>query len=145
MMKTRIYKDKSHLWLTLIFLMTLVIWINSLLSADVSSTQSGFITNIVAFVLQMFNINISDEFLSSWIRTSAHFGEFYVLGIFWGYYLLSTDKPLKFVIFAIIITAFLDESIQLFSEGRAFEIFDIGIDGLGGLFSLFYFSVIRKL
>jgi len=145
MMKMRIFRQKSHLWLALIFLMTCIIWINSSLNADLSSTQSGFVTTIASYVLGIFNINISESFLSSWIRTTAHFGEFFVLGIFWGYYLLSMEKSLKYLMIAVIITAVLDESIQIFSEGRAFEIFDIGIDGLGGLFSLLYFKTINKL
>lgn len=125
--------------------MTLIIWINSSLNADISSSQSGFVTSIASYVLGIFNIRISESFLSSWIRTCAHFGEFFILGIFWGNYLLSIKKPVKSLIFAVILTAVLDEGIQIFSEGRAFEIFDIGIDGLGGLFSLIYFKITHKL
>jgi VanZ family protein len=125
--------------------MTSIIWINSTLNATISSSQSGFITNVALYVLDIFKINISESFLTSWIRTGAHFGQFFVLGIFWGYYLLSIKKPMKYLLFAVIITAILDENIQIFSEGRAFEIFDIGIDGLGGLFSLLFFKTINKL
>jgi len=142
---TRIFKQKSHLWLTLIFLMTLVIWINSSFSSDISSSQSGFLVDIISNVLSVLNIEVNVEMLSSFVRTTAHFGEFYVLGVFWGYYLLSINKPMKYLLFAILLTAILDEGIQLFSEGRAFELFDIGIDGLGGIFSLIYFKMIGKL
>jgi len=142
---TRIFKQKSNLWLTLVFLMTMVIWINSSLSSNISSSQSGILVDILSYVLSVLNIEVNVEMLSSFVRTTAHFGEFYVLGVFWGYYLLSIKKPMKYLLFAVLLTAILDESIQLFSEGRAFELFDIGIDGLGGIFSIIYFKIISKL
>ena len=125
--------------------MTLLIFINSSFSSDISSNQSGFIVEVLENALNVFHIEVDSEMLSSWVRTTAHFGEFYLLGIFWGYYLFALKKPVKYLLFAVLITAFLDESIQLFSEGRAFEFFDIGIDGLGGIFSLMYFKMISKL
>jgi VanZ family protein len=125
--------------------MTLVIWINSSFSSDLSSSQSGYLVNILSNVLNVFNIEVNVEMLTSFVRTTAHFGEFYVLGVFWGYYLLSVKKPIKYLLFAVLLTAILDECVQLFSEGRAFELFDIGIDGLGGIFSLTYFKIISKL
>ena len=141
----RIFNNQSKLWFILIVVMTLLIWINSSLNADLSSNQSGFLTDIVFNVLSIFKINIVYEELSTWIRTGAHFGEFYVLGILWGYYFKANHIDIKYLIFAVLITACLDEFIQIFSEGRAFEIFDIGIDALGGIFSLLYFKVAYRL
>lgn len=143
MMKTRIFKNKSSIWLSLVILMTLIIWINSMLSATVSSEQSGFITDLVQSFLQIFDINISYNALSSFIRTFAHFTEFFVLGIFWGYYLKHINHKLFLILAVILLTAIIDESIQLCSEGRAFQVFDISIDFFGGIFAFVFHKAIN--
>ena len=100
------------------------------MNAEVSSSQSGFVLNLANSVLGWFNLTIEVDVLSLIIRKSAHFLEFFVLGFTllkgWGLKVLVN-------IFIIFLVASFDESIQLFSEGRAFSVIDIGIDMMGGI------------
>ena len=106
--------------------------------ADVSSTQSGFILNITNTILGWFNLSIEVNTLSFVIRKLAHFLEFFALG-----FPLAKGWGLKVFwnIIIILLVASIDEAIQLFSEGRAFGVLDIGIDFIGGLVGI----VISKL
>ena len=114
-------------------IIVILIFTNSLMNAEVSSSQSGFVLNIFQTVFGWFNITIESDTLSLMIRKLAHFLEFFVLGFTllkgWGLKVLVN-------IFIIFLVASLDESIQLFSEGRAFSVLDIGIDFMGGIFGL---------
>ena len=111
-------------------IIVILIFTNSLMNAEVSSSQSGFVLNIFQTVFVWFNITIESDTLSLMIRKLAHFLEFFVLGFTllkgWGLKVLVN-------IFIIFLVASFDESIQLFSEGRAFSVIDIGIDMMGGI------------
>lgn len=118
-----------------IILMTLFIWMNSMLEAGVSAEHSGFITRGLNNFLVKMNIHIQYDRLSFLVRKTAHFGEFYFLGILWGIYIIITNKKLLYIVVLVFLTACIDESIQLFSQGRAFQVTDILIDTLGGGFA----------
>lgn len=136
---------KKNIWLYLALFMTLIIWINSMLSAEMSSQQSGFLVNLALSVLSLFKIVIPIDAVSSFIRTYAHFAEFFMLAICWGFYLLKKSFSSLWVFVIIIVTAFMDESIQLFSLGRAFQFFDIMIDSIGGLFGFIFIQGFTKI
>lgn len=133
-MNKKFYQGLSIIILILVFS-------NSLLNAEVSSNQSGFIVSLVQSVLGWLNLSIEVKSLSWMIRKLAHFLEFFALG-----YTMSKGWGLKtfFNVILILLVATLDESIQLFSDGRAFSIVDIGIDLLGGTFGLFFAFIIVK-
>ncbi len=132
--------QKKKIFFILSIIMTLIIWINSFLPADISGAQSGWVVGMVQSILDLLNIEVGLDILSLWIRKLAHFTEFMILGILWFFTIHEHQNNIKkSVIYVIIIsisTAILDETIQLFSEGRAFSILDIGIDTLGALFGL---------
>lgn len=133
-MSKRFYQGLSMILIILIFT-------NSMMNAEVSSNQSGFIVSIVQSILRWFNLSIEVNTLSWIVRKLAHFLEFFALG-----YTMSKGWGLKtfFNVILILLVATLDESIQLFSDGRAFSIVDIGIDLLGGTFGLFFTHLIVK-
>lgn len=133
-MNIRVYQVLS-------IVMVLIIFSNSFLSADISSTQSGFIVNIAQSVLNFFNLELDLNILSHIIRKTAHLLEFLALG-----YLVSMGWKLKMIqiMMIILLVATLDESIQLFSEGRAFSVIDISIDLVGGCIGFFVVKIIRK-
>lgn len=133
-MNKKFYQGLSIIILILVFS-------NSLLNAEVSSNQSGFIVSLVQSVLGWLNLSIEANTLSWMIRKLAHFLEFFALG-----YTMSKGWGLKtfFNVILILLVATLDESVQLFSDGRAFSIVDIGIDLLGGTFGLFFAHLIVK-
>jgi len=135
-----IEKNKRKIFLCLVVIMTLIIWVNSILPANISSTQSGFFTNIIQHILSFLQVSMDTEQLSLIVRKSAHFAQFFLLGIFWFLYLLSVMKNQNKVhwyagLFCLF-TAIIDESIQLFSEGRAFQFTDILIDFFGSMMAI---------
>lgn len=119
-----------------------IIFSNSLLSAEVSSAQSGFFISTIETILGWVNLSIEIDILSLIIRKLAHFLEFLILGFTmlkgWGF---------KFMlnVLIILLVASLDESIQLFSEGRAFSVIDIGIDFIGGMTGMMLSKWITKI
>ena len=141
--------NKSKIFLILTIMMTLTIWFNSILPASVSSEQSGFIVGIAQSIFSFFRIEMNPDDLSLMIRKFAHFGQFFLLGIFWFQYLYSVLKNEKMVhwyaLLFCILTAIIDESIQLFSDGRAFQVTDIFIDIFGSSMAISAFLFTRYL
>ena len=77
------------------------------------------------------------ELTESFIRKAAHFSEYFAIGglLMSCAYGFDRLRPQRFgvrVLFAGMLTALIDETIQLFSEGRAGMIADVWID-MGGV------------
>ena len=136
--------DKKYIWIVrvLMFLLTisLIVFIfsNSAQSADVSSETSGrfmaFLNNILAF----FRINAA--FNQVIVRTCAHFAEFGLLGVFAfltsvSFFGLRFKNWLLSSVFCVLI-ALVDECIQLFSDGRAFQFSDLLVDFTGSVIGI---------
>lgn len=69
------------------------------------------------------------------LRKCAHFTEFAVLGVLSGLTLLQT-KVSRRVLIAVafcLVVASMDETLQLFVDGRAGRVVDVMIDGVGAL------------
>jgi len=104
-----------------------VIWGNSLMPGDVSSTQSGFVVGIFTSILDFIGMPYNEVILSSLIRNVAHFTEFFILGMI----LVLRFKNI-FIAYGIgLLIVFIDEIIQIFVPGRAFEVKDLIIDTFG--------------
>lgn len=114
---------------------------NSLLPADVSSAQSGFIVGIIDDILSFVGIFINLDTLSLLIRKAAHFFEFFVLGISLSIYMIKEKKKIYHVIWIGLFIAIIDETIQLFVDGRGSSILDVGIDLIGILLSMSIFVI----
>ncbi|MDR4968281.1 MAG: VanZ family protein [Acholeplasmataceae bacterium] len=121
-------------------LVTVIIWFNSFLPADISGAQSGFIVSNVMSVLNVFGIQVDLSLLSLIIRKLAHFVQFFILGFLWFKTFHAPKRMISIsVLLAIVIcymTAIIDESIQIFSYGRVFSVIDILIDQLGATLSI---------
>ncbi|MFU8792781.1 MAG: VanZ family protein [Acholeplasmataceae bacterium] len=140
---------RSYIYLVLSLLMTSLIWFNSSLNAELSSIQSGFITGLIDDILKTFRIEVSSENLSFIIRKGAHFGQFFILGALWFKTFDEMKKPhIKPWVSALgigVITAIIDESIQLYTPGRAFMVFDIIIDTLGLIAGILGVILIKQI
>ena len=114
----------------LAFIILFLIFSNSMLNAEISSTQSGFIVHLAQSILGWVNLDFEFDTLSLLIRKLAHFLEFFALG-----FTLSKGWSLKFYYGVLILlgVAVTDETIQFFSEGRALSFIDMTIDLFGGL------------
>lgn len=135
---------KKHLPIVLVLLTTLFIWTNSLLPGSISSSQSGFITNLI---YPIFKNIMSIDKLTVIIRKLAHFTEYAILGITLAYFYLSRSKENKYLLLALlqgVITAVIDESIQLLVPNRAGLITDVLIDTTGVVFGILVFYLIFR-
>lgn len=124
-----------------------VAWIfsNSLKTASQSIEQSGEVTDGVAQVFKWlapnsFWANASKEeleVLHAYVREGAHFLEFALLGVLCScVFFAFQGKGLQalFPFLGGLFVGVIDEILQLFSKGRAFEWTDILIDFGGVLF-----------
>ena len=113
---------------------TLLIWGNSMRTSTQSAQQSG---SLLAFLTPwLTELGIQPEGFHSILRKLAHFSEYGLLGVLWTIELWlgphrgkrrGTMERLSFC----MLTAFLDETIQLFVPGRSGEIRDVWIDTAG--------------
>lgn len=144
---------KKNIFIVLIILWVGFIFYNSMQIGEVSSEASGRYTKLAMNILNSIGINIEQDNLSLLIRKLAHIFEFFVLSILIFIYLDSFKFKYKTVIAINIISclaiAFLDESLQLFIEGRYGSIIDVGIDSIGIILSncltlLYYLIKIKR-
>jgi len=137
--------------LVLSCLTTALVWINSLLPGTVSGAQSSFFSAPIARLLNDFlNWPVDPDIIHAVIRKMAHFVEFSIVGGLWCLTIFLHGwgrKKETWIAIAIAgAVALCDETIQIFVPGRAFSVWDIAIDVLGGLFGAFFVQgwMIRK-
>ncbi len=122
------------LWMIFIFIM-------SSMNETTSSNQSGF---FVSLITNLFNIK-NIEILTTIVRKMAHFTEYFILGIL---VINSLDISNKRYLYSFIIGfiyAISDEVHQLFIAGRSGKIFDVLIDSLGIIMSIFIYKAYKNL
>lgn len=136
---------KKYLPIILVILTTLFIWFNSLLPGNISSNQSSFITNLI---YPMFKNIMSLDTLTIVIRKLAHFTEYAILGVVLSYFYLNKTNSNKYLIIGLIqgiITAIIDESIQLLVPNRAGLLTDVLIDTSGVIFGILALYLSAKI
>lgn len=149
------YKDKVLIILTIIWMG--VIFMFSAQVSDESKSSSNKVTSaVVNTVISIKKENISEEKRQKIIedktfivRKSAHFTEYFILGLILILYLQTKEKlATKYVILAIIfcvLYATSDEIHQLFVDGRSCKIMDILIDTCGSSLAILGFTSIYKI
>ena len=136
---------KSKVLLIVGIAINALIWVNSLLPGNLSSSQSGLIVNLIYPIFKNF---ISLNTFSVIIRKLAHFTQFMILAIVFVNYYKSINKN-KFYLITLIhglMVAIIDESIQLFVPGRSGLITDVLIDFSGvitGLLIVYIITIIK--
>lgn len=117
---------------------------NSLQSGIKSTKQSESMTGAVQTVAGWVAPNstiatatgAAYERLHKWVRIFAHFTEFGALGaaLVWCAFAYSLKKRWLFIPTALILLVpIVDENLQRFAPGRAFEFFDIVVNTFGGV------------
>ena len=106
----------------------LFILANSLFSPEVSSRASGFFTRFLTPLLERIvgRGNVTEHL----IRKLAHFAEFAFYGLWLALWVKSGGKQAVYALLAGFITAFLDETLQMFT-GRGPSVKDVWIDLFG--------------
>lgn len=134
------FKQKSLLFARILLsfltlLLVAFIFSNSMQNAEVSGASSGRIMAFLNNLMSIFGIDF--VFTQVIVRTLAHFCEFGLLGVLSMLTMLSffsvKAKSMLLSMLCFSLVALIDECIQLFSEGRAFEVSDLVIDITGGL------------
>ncbi len=123
---------KKNIIVILIVLWIAVIWGHSMQPAVVSEGESGvflkYLGKIFPFLLQSEN----GMFI---VRKAAHLTEYTILGVLLCMYFSASVRGfvLRFFnpAFTGLAVSFVDETIQLFTEGRSGEIRDMWIDFAG--------------
>lgn len=125
---------KHKIFIMLGIFMHILILTQSLLPADLSSNQSGFIVDVLYPLVLGFGIDIEVDTFSFIIRKLAHFTEFFIIGVFWYVIYAKYHSKIKLVLIVLLhglLTAVIDETVQLFVEGRSGELRDVLIDFSG--------------
>jgi len=113
-------------------LVTAYIFSNSLKDADASTVSSGRFVDLTMNILQYFNLFFSSDLVTLLVRKSAHMTEFFVQAVFVaGSFSKKYKDRIIYILFIGLLTACIDEFIQLFSEGRSGMIADVFIDFSG--------------
>ena len=106
-----------------------VIWGHSMQPAEVSEGESGKWLEVLSTFLPFLANSDDGMFL---VRKAAHFTEYGILGVLLALELANFVKGWfrRFVepLMLALTAAFIDETIQLFVEGRSGQVMDIWID-----------------
>ena len=135
---------KKRIQIFALALTLLLIWGHSCMPADVSGEESGFATQLLTPVLEIFvgSGNVTEHL----VRKLAHFSEYTVLGI--QLLALRSDVSPSGLLLPLgcgFAAAFLDETIQLFIDGRSGSVPDIWLDGSGVAFGILIGLLCRVL
>lgn len=109
-------------------------FVHSAMSADISGEESGGITAFLQNIIDRLNLNI--ELNDYIVRKTAHFTEYFAIGfsIFMTAFSFNNSKPYRYIthiLFCGLFTAVIDETIQLFTDGRAGQVADVLLDFSG--------------
>lgn len=119
---------KKHLLTILIVLNLALIWGNSLLTGLDSEAVSG---GVLAFLGRFFPVLLTQAG-HTFLRKAAHFSEFALLGLlFCGRNLLVRKEVPPHLMGFGLAAACIDETIQIFTPGRASSLIDVWIDTSG--------------
>ena len=119
---------KKRILSVLIVLNLALIWGNSLLTAAESGAVSG---GVLAFLGRFLPVLLT-EAGHTFLRKAAHFSEFALLGLLYcgRHRLARQETPLHLMGFGLAV-ACIDETIQIFTPGRASSLIDVWIDTSG--------------
>lgn len=139
---------KRDIWHIALILYIIFIFSNSLTPADISSENSGFVLQLVH---RIFNtVGIQALWLTDHVvRKCAHFAEYTLMGIL----LLQSMRCMprtrgaggRLHLAAVFFIPFVDETLQLFTEGRSGQISDVWLDMSGVLCGTMLCMLVIKL
>ena len=135
---------KKHILSILIVLNLALIWGNSMLTGLSSEAVSG---GLLAFLGRFLPVLLT-EAGHTLLRKAAHFSEFALLGLLYcgRHRLVKGEAPVHLMGFGLAV-ACIDETIQIFTPGRASSLIDVWIDASGfalGLLLIVIFHTITN-
>ncbi len=137
---------KQKFFIIAAILATLFIFGNSMMSASYSDMGSDIIVGAIEKTAEATGSSVRHSKTVVLVRKSAHILEFALHGILLaGCFSGIFKKRIIYVLFFGLMTACVDEFIQLFSEGRSSMIQDVFFDFSGTLIGLLVFFFIYKI
>ena len=145
-------KTKQRVYLLLTGLAAIAciafIWGNSLLPAAQSAQASRSVLDLLDPILDQLHIPKGDAHRV--IRKLAHMSEFALLGLLWSSLLIQLRRrSLSDCLFGAgtlaLLTALVDETIQLFSPGRGSQVTDVWIDFCGACLGILAAHILRHI
>lgn len=134
---------KRTIWLSLTAACLLLIWGNSCLTGEESGEISG---GLMLWLTQNLPGLIQREFV---LRKLAHFTEFAMLGVCLSgtvrSFGLSWKTGLLVPLFGVLLSACVDETIQVFVPGRGSSLIDVWIDFGGGCAGTVLLNCLKQL
>jgi VanZ family protein len=135
---------KKRILSILILLNLALIWGNSMLTGLSSEAVSGGILALLGRFLPVLLTEAGHTLL----RKAAHFSEFALLGLLYcgRHRLVKGEAPVHLMGFGLAV-ACIDETIQIFTPGRASSLIDVWIDASGfalGLLLIVIFHTISN-
>lgn len=121
-------------WCTLLLILNLaVIWGNSLIPGEISGRISGFVTELLGMLLGLTAGESGGG--HGLLRKLAHFSEFACLGTLLTWRFAMGAQRGKALITQTLLgglmAACVDETIQIFVDGRGSSLLDVWIDACG--------------
>jgi len=128
---------KKIFYLLLSLLMIAFIFGNSMMDASDSNNESRFIMNFVRYLLDWLGFHVQISQLHHIVRKCAHFTEFALEAFFvvkaLAAFGMRRQTWLAYALLIGLLTAVIDENIQLYSIGRSSQVSDILLDFSGTL------------
>ena len=133
-------------------LFILLLWIISLgfilyNATQTGSQSSGFsleVVNILSNVLSRIGIRVDIEIFHALIRMGGHVFQYFIFGLITLWVILIYHLK-WYNIFRTMYVMILDETIQLFTPGRAAEVFDIMLDSIGVFLAVLFFLITKQI
>lgn len=124
----------KYFWLLLAVIMVCLIFFNSSLPMTDSGRMSGWIAHFVLYLGKILHVNLHGN-VEHTIRKLAHFCEFAVLAWIWCRifvcFHVSNRTSNGYILLFCLLTAVIDEYIQMFSLGRSSQVSDVLLDFSG--------------
>ena len=137
---------KKRILSILILLNLALIWGNSMLTGLDSEAVSGGVLALLGRFLPVLLTEAGHTLL----RKAAHFSEFALLGLLYcgRHRLVKGEAPVHLMGFGLAV-ACIDETIQIFTPGRASSLIDVWIDAsgfaLGLLLIVIFYTISNKI
>lgn len=145
--KALVHRKKIIYGTLLLFWMGLIFYFSSrdsTSSARDSGLVTGYLVDFLSYTGLVDRRDITKEMLASihgWVRTAAHFIEFFILGIlsFLFYSQFFINRYTKIIIVSVVFClayAIFDEIHQIFVPGRVASVKDVFVDLAGSSFGI---------
>lgn len=135
-------------WHIVLLIYVCVIYGNSLTPGDISSMGSGFVLSRIHEFMEMSALD-SGWLTEHMVRKTAHFAEYAGFGMLlvlsFKTWIAPAASGLRTACELCVLVPFVDETIQLFVQGRSGQVDDIWLDLSGAFCGLVIMTVLMKL